>query len=270
MPLSHGRIVAYDAAMDNLTPISDNMTPSDAEPATESGGSPQLNRRRLLRLGGGAAVMGATAALALPAAAEASTTDAVHVTYTGPGDAIVGEAAKPGGTGCGIRGLAAGGAGVSGTTRGDGPGVRADVDRGARGSALLAFTGERVNSAPTAEVRQWGFGDGVYAHIENADSAGRAIFGRTVGTGIAMVASVANERSAATAAKGITAGSGAGVEGSSAHGVGGRFDGSTAQVHLVPSAASSHPAVGAAGQLFVDRANRLWYCNGGSTWKQLA
>ena len=87
---------------------------------------------------------------------------------------------------------------------------------------------------------------------------------------IAMVASVANERSAATAAKGITAGSGPGVEGSSAHGVGGRFEGSTAQVHLVPSAASAHPAVGSPGQLFVDHSNRLWYCNGGTTWKQLA
>jgi len=256
--------------MDNLTTLSNNVTHSDATaagPAEER----KLDRRGLLRLGGTAAVIGAVAAVIAPsAAAGASTADSLHITYSGPGDAILGEAAKPQGTGCGVRGIAVGGAGVSGTTRGDGPGVRADVDRGAHGSALLAFTGERANSAPTAEVRQWGFGDAVYSHIENADSAGRAIFGRTVGTGIAMVASVANERSAATAAKGITAGSGAGVEGSSAHGVGGRFDGGTAQVHLVPSGASSHPAIGSAGQLFVDRSNRLWYCNGGSTWKQLA
>jgi hypothetical protein len=258
--------------MDNLIGTQDNVTPSnmDSERPEEAVVHPAVGRRGLLRLGGSAALVGAAAALVRPAAAGAGTADSLHVTYSGPGDAIVGEAAKPGGAGCGVRGIAVGGAGVSGTTRGDGPGVRADVDRGAHGSALLAFTGERVNSAPTAEVRQWGFGDGVYAHIENADSAGRAIFGRTVGTGIAMVASVANERSVATAAKGITAGSGPGVEGSSAHGVGGRFEGNTAQVHLVPSVATSHPAIGAPGQLFVDRANRLWFCNGGSTWKQLA
>ncbi len=262
---------AYDAPMDNLISVSNNVSPSDVPP-DDPIENRRLDRRGILRLGGAAAVIGAAAAvIAPPAAAGAGTsTDTVHVTYSGPGDAILGEAAKPQGTGCGVRGIAVGGAGVSGTTRGDGPGVRADVDRGAHGSALLAFTGERANTAPTAEVRQWGFGDAVYAHIENAESSGRAIFGRTVGVGIAMVASVANEHSAATAAKGITAGTGPGVEGSSAHGVGGRFEGSTAQVQLVPSAAGAHPAVGAPGQLFVDRSNRLWYCNGGSTWKQLA
>jgi len=41
-------------------------------------------------------------------------------------------------------------------------------------------------------------------------------------------------------------------------------------VHLVPAAASSHPETGAAGQLFVDKANRLWYCRGGRDWRRLA
>ena len=88
--------------------------------------------------------------------------------------------------------------------------------------------------------------------------------------GIAIVASVANEKSTASAAKGTTVGSGAGVEGQSAQGVGGRFSGKTAQLQLVPSAVSGPPAIGVAGQFFVDRANRLWFCQGGAAWKQLA
>ena len=101
-------------------------------------------------------------------------------------------------------------------------------------------------------------------------NANRAVFGRTVGVGIAIVASVANEKSTASASKGTTVGSGAGVEGQSAQGVGGKFAGKAAQLQLVPSTASGPPQFGVAGQLFVDRANRLWFCQGGSTWRQLA
>src|SRR4029077_12702327 len=101
-------------------------------------------------------------------------------------------------------------------------------------------------------------------------SAGRAVFGRTVGTGIAVVASVANSKSAATAAKGVTVGSGAGLEGSSRLGTGGVFTGKTAQLQLVPSIAAAHPASGVGGQLFVDKSNHLWFCRGGTDCQQLA
>ena len=39
---------------------------------------------------------------------------------------------------------------------------------------------------------------------------------------------------------------------------------------LSPSTAASHPDSGAAGDLFVDKTGRLWFCKGGATWKQLA
>jgi hypothetical protein len=123
---------------------------------------------------------------------------------------------------------------------------------------------------PALEARQDGTGDGAYAHVENAASAGRALFGRTVGNGIAVVASVANSKSAATASKGVTVGSGAGVEGSSRLGTGGVFTGKTAQIQLVPSLGAAHPVMGVAGQLFVDRQNHLWFSRGGSDWQQLA
>lgn len=61
-----------------------------------------------------------------------------------------------------------------------------------------------------------------------------------------------------------------GVRGSSGTGRGGLFRGKQAQLRLAPSTANTHPASGAAGDLFVDKSHRLWFCKGGTSWKQLA
>ena len=50
----------------------------------------------------------------------------------------------------------------------------------------------------------------------------------------------------------------------------GLFKGPQANVRLMPVDSASHPASGSAGDLFVDRGGRLWFCKGGTTWKQLA
>src|SRR4051794_41954768 len=102
--------------MDNLTSPLNNVSPSDMD--SETGADDRkLDRRALLRLGGSAAALGAAAAIMAPAAAAgASTGDAVRVTYGGAGDAILGEAAKPAGTGWGGRGIAIGGARGSGAS----------------------------------------------------------------------------------------------------------------------------------------------------------
>jgi hypothetical protein len=63
---------------------------------------------------------------------------------------------------------------------------------------------------------------------------------------------------------------GAGVRGVAAQGRGGVFSGGMAQLRLVPSAATTHPSKGVRGDLFVDNSGRLWFCKGGSSWKQLA
>ena len=68
-----------------------------------------------------------------------------------------------------------------------------------------------------------------------------------------------------TAVAGISD-SGQGVLGQGGSGRGGRFSGRKAQVRLEPSGAASHPASGAAGDLFVDRSRRLWFCKGGRSW----
>jgi len=65
-------------------------------------------------------------------------------------------------------------------------------------------------------------------------------------------------------------GSGPGVLAQSDSGRGGVFAGAKAQLLLLPSGAASHPAKGDRGDLFVDKTGRLWFCKGGTHWKQLA
>ena len=125
------------------------------------------------------------------------------------------------------------GAGISGFAgSGTGPGV---------GAAQLTASA----TSHALEAIQAGKGIALYGHIENASNSNRAIYGKTTGTG-------------------------PGVEGSSSNGVGGKFAGKTAQIQLVPSGATSHPSSGAPGTLFVDKSKRLWFCKGGTSWKQLA
>jgi hypothetical protein len=63
---------------------------------------------------------------------------------------------------------------------------------------------------------------------------------------------------------------GIGVRGGASNGRGGLFSGSVAQVRLQPSSAATHPSSGQKGDLFVDTSGRLWFCKGGTTWKQVA
>jgi hypothetical protein len=60
-----------------------------------------------------------------------------------------------------------------------------------------------------------------------------------------------------------------GVHGKSRTGRGGLFDGKRAQLRLLPSAAATHPVSGVLGDLFLDKNQRLWFCKGCTTWKQL-
>jgi hypothetical protein len=294
--------------MNNLTHTKSNLTPSDAtdesalptlgeaaaDPADEAVAK-RLDRRGLLQFGGAAALAGTAAAVLGTKAAAAATTTGVmhfgatngagtantvltssnakstlHVKNAGLGHGLVGDATNNNGSGYGVFGRGGKGAGVAGGTRGDGPGVRAYAEPGAGGSALEALTLEGHNASPTVSAHQIGTGHGLYSHIENASNAGRAVYARTIGVGHAVLGSILNAQSSVAATKTTTQGSGAGLEALSAKGVGGRFEGKTAQVQLVPSSDSSHPSSGAPGQLFVDSGNRLWFCRGGSSWQQLA
>jgi len=46
--------------------------------------------------------------------------------------------------------------------------------------------------------------------------------------------------------------------------------GNIAQLQLKLSTAAMHPKTGEAGDLFVDKSNRLWLCQGRSQWTKLA
>ena len=52
-------------------------------------------------------------------------------------------------------------------------------------------------------------------------------------------------------------------------GRGAQFAGKAAQIRLRPSTATTHPASGSAGDIFVDKAKRVWFCKGGTTWARL-
>jgi hypothetical protein len=55
-----------------------------------------------------------------------------------------------------------------------------------------------------------------------------------------------------------------------ATGRGAQLSGGAAQLQLMPSTASTHPSGGKLGDLFLDKSGRLWFCKGGTTWKQIA
>jgi hypothetical protein len=61
-----------------------------------------------------------------------------------------------------------------------------------------------------------------------------------------------------------------GVYGKAPNGRGVVASGGVAQLRLVPSTAANHPASGAVGDLFLDKSHRLWFCKGGTVWKQIA
>lgn len=53
-------------------------------------------------------------------------------------------------------------------------------------------------------------------------------------------------------------------------GRGGVLTGNAAQLKLVPGSKLSHPSSGQRGDLYADSKGRLWFCQGGTSWHQLA
>jgi hypothetical protein len=162
-----------------------------------------------------------------------------------------------------------------------------DVSQSAFDAALAGWAGGS-GDGQTTQVGVYGYsgsvggigmagsGDiGVYAESFNksavlaeGSSTARGVIARSQ-TNQAIWSEITNVSNAHDSVRAETAGSGSGIYATSAKGAGGKFGGKTAQIQLVPSA-SSHPSSGSAGQFFVDSANRLWFCKGGTNWHQLA
>ena len=105
--------------------------------------------------------------------------------------------------------------------------------------------------------------------LEAASTSGRGAVIQSA-TNQALWAKITQSNNPKAAFRAETPGAGPAINAVSALGAGGLFSGKTAQIQLVPSTASTHPASGTAGQLFVDKSNRLWFCKGGTSWHQLA
>jgi hypothetical protein len=145
--------------------------------------------------------------------------------------------------------------------------------------ATAAGTGHCVQAVKTTE-----FGNAVLAFQNHPTTfygaiagvtkgAGPGVYGRGEGSGQGVWGQIADAAKSQSAVLGTTEGTGAAIEGNSIRGRGGVFKGLKAQIRLVASTATTKPATGTRGDLFVDKSGRLWYCKtGGSTtgWKQLA
>jgi hypothetical protein len=187
----------------------------------------------------------------------------------GFGDAIVGEVnpanvLDPSNFGAGVVGYGVDNGGVIGVSYGGGPGVG-----GLPSGSGPGVSGWSSSGADGMEAINDDTGRALYSHIESSTNSKQAVYARTIGTGNAVLGTISHSTSSASAVKGTTSGKGAAVEGASHAGPGGKFSGSV-QVLLVPSGSSTHPSSSARGVLFVDHGGRLWFCKGGTSWKQLA
>jgi hypothetical protein len=245
----------------------------NAELRAQLAGDRHFDRRGVLRLGGVAAAIGASSVLLRPQAAGATTgamqfgqqndaggdsTGLASSNITGTLQVSNGSGAPAvllRSSGAALVANGADDAGVLGITGGAGAGVLGRADVGT-GPAVRAEIDSQAATADALDAAQNGKGSALHAH--------------TKGTGSAVLAAIENTASRAPAVRAQTAGSGTGLSASSAQGIGAKFAGKTAPILLVPSSAPSHPASGAAGELFVDHANRLWFCKGGTNWRQLA
>ena len=157
-----------------------------------------------------------------------------------------------------VGGLGALGDGVNVQVYGFGHGVHV-VKPGEFGHCVLGFQ----NSA-----------ESLYAALAGVTKgAGPGLHGRGEGTGQGVWGEINDSSKTQAAIIGTTEGSGPAIEGRSVLGRGGVFRGKKAQIRLVASTATTKPATGSRGDLFVDSSGRLWYCKtGGLTtgWKQLA
>jgi hypothetical protein len=224
--------------------------------------------------------------------------DVLFASSSGQGTGVHGYS----GTGAGIYGETTSGYGVHGESLSDsvGAGVygRSTANIGVVGSTDSGIgvqgqstSGDAVAGGSTSGMGVRGFstsGNGVHGYSQSSAGVmglsprGNAVLGRTegpVGVGVRGYAGD-DVPPGGTFGTGVLGSSGlhtypagranTGVMGIGAKGRGGVFIGDRAQVQLVASGATSHPASGARGDLFVDKSGRLWFCKGGTTWRQLA
>lgn len=140
------------------------------------------------------------------------------------------------------------GTAVKATSHG-GTSIAATTDTG---QLFVGTSTSPTTPADAVSVTYSGTGHGVNVTSQNPDSSSSAVYAASAGHGPAV----------------------AGVGGPTGRGA--QFSGGIAAARLVPSASTSHPWSGRVGDLMVDAASRLWFCNKTNTstvpanWKQIA
>lgn len=150
------------------------------------------------------------------------------------------------------------GVGIDTGSSGTGTGL---VTTAERGQAFAAVTTSTDSDVDGASVTHAGLGRALLVTATSTGNTKGAVTGVNNGRGAGVWGHQPNTSSTEAAVVGWSEG---------VSGRGGRFRGKAAQVRLMPGLTPSHPASGLAGDLYVDSANRLWFCAGATSWKQLA
>jgi hypothetical protein len=165
-----------------------------------------------------------------------------------------------GGSGTGVNASGNTGVNASGVTRGVSASGGTQGVYGATGNTAAnasAIQGEITSSTPGAgSAALFGKNDGTTGNgygVEGTHAGGGWGGYFTSVNGIGMEAQGGTD----------------GVRATSVKGRGAVLAGGVSQMRLVPAGASSHPLSGQAGDFFVDKAKRIWFCVGGTHWKQV-
>lgn len=252
------------------------------------------SRRSLLLAAFGGVAAAAAGLVSRAAPVEAASGDFVHVGATHLGatpttilyndvDGLEVFLAKSDRNGTGVRGTSPNGFGVHG---------QSNTSAGVRGTGQPGVLGETVST---------GLQHGVIGHTESSEGIGVLGENKAPGSGgsgsIGVLGTTAGVNGTATV--GLATGHGTGVIGASSSqvptfkpqtgvfgytngdatsvgvrglsesGRGGVFGGGVAQLRLLPNG-NIHPTTGQRGDLYADGHGRLFFCKGGSNWKQLA
>jgi hypothetical protein len=156
------------------------------------------------------------------------------------------------------------------STSSDGTGVLGVVTASTGGTVgvqgrTASPTGIGVNGSATAPS---GTAVGLYGHAVSPDGRALLADGRAEVTGPLRVAGRTTVTRVDAARLVARSSSVAAVDARSTASRGAVLDGKVAPLRLLPR--SARPSKGSSGDLFVDDQNRLWFCKGGTAWKQLA
>ncbi len=178
------------------------------------------------------------------------------------------------GTGTGVEAFSEHGKGVTGSST-DGEGIYGFAIAGTGVHGLSGDVANEAHNYAAAVLGEANLSAGVSVLGNNYATSGIAIGVQGTSLSPAGLASIGWASKGGTGVIGFAGPNfpsvpvRTGVYGAAPAGRGVIAAGGAAQLRLMPSSAATHPASGLAGDLFVDSSHHLWFCLGGTTWKQI-